>query len=116
MKTYKGKPRADLSKVDWARIDGTTDEEIERQIADDPDTAPIATDEDFARGRWVWPEPKTLVSLRVDTDVLKGFRDSGAGYQTKINEVLRGYAVKQGWIPRSAARATRGRGRPKRTG
>ena len=35
--------------------------------------------------------PKELVSLRIDADVLKWFKASGAGYQTRINAVLRAY-------------------------
>ncbi len=31
--------------MDWAKIDATTDEDIARQIAEDPDTAPELTDE-----------------------------------------------------------------------
>ncbi len=34
-------------------------------------------------------EPKLAVSLRLDADVLRFFRGLGAGYQTRINEVLR---------------------------
>ena len=35
--------------------------------------------------------PKQLVSLRLDRDVLDWFRRQGAGYQTRINAVLRAY-------------------------
>ena len=35
--------------------------------------------------------PKELVSLRIDADVLNWFKASGAGYQTRINAVLRAY-------------------------
>lgn len=35
--------------------------------------------------------PKELVSLRIDADVLKWFKATGAGYQTRINAVLRAY-------------------------
>ena len=35
-------------------------------------------------------EPKLAVSLRLDADVLRFFRGFGAGYQTRINEVLKG--------------------------
>ncbi len=35
--------------------------------------------------------PKELVSLRIDADVLKWFKACGAGYQTRINAVLRAY-------------------------
>ena len=35
--------------------------------------------------------PKELVSLRIDADVLRWFKATGAGYQTRINAVLRAY-------------------------
>ena len=35
--------------------------------------------------------PKELVSLRIDADVLNWFRATGAGYQTRINAILRAY-------------------------
>ena len=35
--------------------------------------------------------PKESVSLRLDADVLAWFRASGAGYQTRINAVLRAF-------------------------
>lgn len=36
-------------------------------------------------------EPKLAVSLRLDADVLRFFRGFGAGYQTRINEVLKAF-------------------------
>ena len=35
--------------------------------------------------------PKELVSLRIDADVLNWFKATGAGYQTRINAILRAY-------------------------
>lgn len=35
--------------------------------------------------------PKTSVSLRIDADVLEWFKARGAGYQTRINAILRAY-------------------------
>ncbi len=35
--------------------------------------------------------PKTSISLRVDQDVLEWFKAQGAGYQTRINTVLRAF-------------------------
>ena len=32
---------------------------------------------------------KTAVSLRIDTDVLMALKEMGAGYQTRINDILR---------------------------
>jgi uncharacterized protein (DUF4415 family) len=42
------------------------------------------------RGLQVVP-PKALVSLRIDADVLEWFKSSGAGYQTRMNAVLRAF-------------------------
>jgi putative transcriptional regulator len=41
----------DLSKVDWAALEATDDAEIERQIADDPDTAPVFTASELVLAR-----------------------------------------------------------------
>ncbi len=35
--------------------------------------------------------PKTLISLRVDADILDWFRQQGPGYQTRINAILRAF-------------------------
>jgi len=35
--------------------------------------------------------PKTSISLRIDSDVLKWFKMQGTGYQTRMNAVLRAY-------------------------
>jgi uncharacterized protein (DUF4415 family) len=84
-----------------AKLDATTDEEIARQIAEDPDTAPELTDEFFdkadlrvgdkliRRGRPPLDTRKKLVSLRLDQDVIERFRAGGPGWQSRINAVLR---------------------------
>jgi uncharacterized protein (DUF4415 family) len=86
-----------------AKLDATTDEEIARQIAEDPDTAPELTDEFFekadfyigdrlirrGRGRPPLDTRKKLVSLRLDEDVLERFRAGGPGWQSRINAALR---------------------------
>jgi putative transcriptional regulator len=47
----------DLSKVDWSRVDATTDGEIARQAVEDVDTAPIFTAEEIlAAGRRISPD------------------------------------------------------------
>lgn len=79
-------------KTDWAYFDATTDEEIARQIAEDPDTAPdLSGDEWAARAVVVEPVRKTLFSLRLDPDVLAWYRGLGRGYQARMNAVLRAY-------------------------
>ncbi len=41
--------------MDWAKVDVTTDEDIARQIAADPDTAPELTDDALERAVIVSP-------------------------------------------------------------
>ncbi len=77
--------------TDWPKVDSTTQEELERQIAEDPDEAGIEWDWDNAQV--VMPEPKEHINLRVDADVLRFFKNQGKGYQTRINAVLRSYMV-----------------------
>ncbi len=47
----------DLSKVDWHRLAATTDREIAKQIAADPDTAPIFSARELNRAKRVVPTP-----------------------------------------------------------
>ena len=41
------------------------------------------------RGRPKLENPKKLVTLRLDSEVLERFRDSGPGWQSRINDILR---------------------------
>ena len=47
----------DLSKVVWRRVAATTDREIAKQIAADPDTAPIFSARELNRAKRVVPPP-----------------------------------------------------------
>ena len=40
--------------------------------------------------------PKTSISLRIDVDVLEWFKSQGAGYQTKMNAVLKAFKEASG--------------------
>lgn len=77
-------------KTDWARLRHQTDEEIAAQAAANPDVAPIAEPGWIARAD-VLPPNKEAINIRLDADILNYFRSSGAGYQTRINNVLRAY-------------------------
>ena len=49
----------DLSKVDWSRVDATTEDEIIVQVAEDDDAAPIFTAEEIlAAGRRISPRTR----------------------------------------------------------
>jgi uncharacterized protein (DUF4415 family) len=77
------------SKTDWARLrSGAGD------VKPTPDH-PEADVRHIVRGlvrKGLKPLPaKASISLRVDQDVLDWFKAQGAGYQTRINTVLRAF-------------------------
>lgn len=77
------------SRSDWARSAAMTNEEIEADIASDPDEAGMVVDWDSVSIEL--PKPKADLHMRIDRDVLEFFRGTGRGYQTRINAVLRSY-------------------------
>jgi uncharacterized protein (DUF4415 family) len=73
-----------------ARLDAINDEEIEAAIADDPDWQEFK-EIDWSKAVLVIPPKKKAISIRVDEDVLDYFKKQGAGYQRRMNAVLRSY-------------------------
>jgi len=53
---------------------------------------PELNDSFFREATLVLPKPKTVVTLRVDADVLQWFKARGKGYQTLMNAVLKEYS------------------------
>ena len=76
-------------RTDWAAVDALTDKEIEEAVRGDPDAAPL--DIDWSEAVLVVPPKKKAISIRVDEDVLDYFKKQGAGYQRRMNAVLRSY-------------------------
>jgi uncharacterized protein (DUF4415 family) len=85
-----------------ARIDAVTDDDIAQRIAVDPDVAPEMTADWFDAaavmlgdkvirkgGRPKLAAPKRLVTLRLDPEVVERFRDTGPGWQSRMNATLR---------------------------
>jgi uncharacterized protein (DUF4415 family) len=77
------------SKTDWARL-------ADPAKPGAPSVEhPEAELKHIVRGivrKGLQPAPsKSLVSLRVDQDVLQWFKSQGTGYQTRINAVLRAF-------------------------
>jgi uncharacterized protein (DUF4415 family) len=67
--------------------------EIRRGIASDPDVHP--TDAEFWKNaKLVLPSRKSVVTMRLDRDLLDWFRRQ-RGYQTRINAILRAYMTAQ---------------------
>ena len=77
------------SRTDWARFDATTQAELEASIAADSDDVHEAPQWDQA-GLGL-PPRKEHINIRIDTDVLEWFRQTGRGYQTRMNNVLRAF-------------------------
>lgn len=77
------------------------DAQIDRGIAADPDalelTAELAAGLQPLRGRGrpALEQPKLSMTMRVDADVLEAIKATGAGWQTRVNQVLR-EAVRKG--------------------
>ena len=78
------------SETDWASLEAMTDEEIDASIANDPDWEEFK-DIDWSKAILVIPPKKKAISIRVDEDVLDYFKKQGAGYQRRMNAVLRSY-------------------------
>jgi len=78
------------SQTDLPRVRRTTDANMVR----DGD-APPWTPEMFARAvarKGLKPfQKKALLSLRVDSDVIDWFKSQGAGYQSRMNALLRAF-------------------------
>ena len=77
------------SKTDWARLHNP------KRAAAPAAEHPEAQVKHIVRGivrKGLQPAPsKSLVSLRLDQDVLAWFKSKGTGYQTRINAVLRAF-------------------------
>jgi len=77
------------SRTDWNAVTSMTEEQLEASIAVDPDDThePV----DWTRTVTGLPAGKRDVHLRIDADVLDWFRQTGCGYQTRINNALRAF-------------------------
>jgi uncharacterized protein (DUF4415 family) len=78
------------SRTDQKKLRRMTDAEIVRD-GDAPEWTPEMFGRAIAR-KGLKPAPKkALLSLRVDADVVEWFRAQGAGYQSRMNALLRAY-------------------------
>ena len=80
------------SRTDLARVRAKTEAELERDIAGDVDFRDVPKDW-IETAEAVMPVPKRLLSLRLDEDIVAWFKRQGAGYQARINAVLRAYVA-----------------------
>jgi uncharacterized protein (DUF4415 family) len=62
-------------------------------VRSDPDAVPL--DFDWSKAMLVSPPKKQAISIRLDEDVLAFFKRDGAGYQRRMNSVLRHFVTEQ---------------------
>lgn len=87
-----------LTLAESGRLKDETNWEDFKALPTPQDDEPLDADEqgfDWANARIVEPQPKELVSIRLDHEVLEYFRAGGKGYQTRINAVLRSFVGAQ---------------------
>ena len=77
-----------VSKTDWKRLSEMEDSDID--TSDIPEL-----DDAFFQNAELRVPLKQSVTLRLDSDVLVWFKSQGAGYQTRINKLLRSYMEAQ---------------------
>jgi len=83
------------SKTDWPRLKGMSEKDILKAANEDPEALPL--DDPFFESARSLPlssllkENKRQITLRLDAEVLDWFRASGAGYQSRMNAVLKAY-------------------------
>ena len=77
-----------VSKTDWQRLSSMDDQAID--TSDIPEL-----DDIFFQMADLKVPSKQPVTLRLDSDVLAWFKSQGAGYQTRINKLLRRYMESQ---------------------
>lgn len=86
--TFSSRDASRKIKSDLHKLRTLTDAEIDASIADDPDWS---DDWNWGEAVLVIPPKKKAISIRVDEDVLDYFKKQGAGYQRRMNAVLRSY-------------------------
>jgi uncharacterized protein (DUF4415 family) len=67
-----------------------SDEEVERRAAGDPD-AGITPPGFWDSATVLMPENKQQITLRLDPEVIRWFKRTGKGYQSRMGAVLRSY-------------------------
>ncbi len=83
------------SLTDLTRIRGKTEDELERDVASDPEWSDVPRDW-YLNAVPVVPPAKTFLSIRLDEDIVGWFKQQGPGYQTRINAVLRSFVQQAG--------------------
>jgi uncharacterized protein (DUF4415 family) len=94
-KTKRSHPKRGAG-TDWGKLRRMSAARIRKGIVADPEAH--ATDAEFWKSaQVVMPTPKEIVTMRLDADLLRWFRQQ-RGYQTRINAILRAYMQAHGSV------------------
>lgn len=99
VETPDGRLKRLKGRTDWSRVDALTDDQLDQAVRSDPDWDELA-DIDWSKIEVAHAARKHPISIRLDEDVLSFFKREGAGYQKRINAVLRSYMTAAEGIPR----------------
>lgn len=85
-----GSFRAAEAWTNWQRANALTEEEIERNAADE--MAELGIDPDWPdHARPVYLRPKAQVTMRIDPKIIGFIKAQGKDYQSRIQAVVRAY-------------------------
>ena len=92
-----GRKPKHVSTVDWDSVASPplTRAQLERMRPAAHAMPDLVASYRRSRGRPKTEHPKTLVSLRLDAEVLRAFKAEGPGWQTRINAVLARWAKRR---------------------
>ncbi|WP_157621514.1 BrnA antitoxin family protein [Salisaeta longa] len=80
-------------RTDWEALAQQTDEDIHQAVANAPD-AFLLDDDWFRNARLVTPSAKKKrITIRLDEDIVRYFKQGGRGYQRRINDVLKAFVL-----------------------
>jgi uncharacterized protein (DUF4415 family) len=86
------------SRTDWEAVKAMSEEQLGASIAADPDD--VHEEPDWSQAVKGLPPRKHDIHIRIDEDVLSWFRQTGRGYQTRMNNVLRAFVESRKHAPR----------------
>ena len=96
-RTVRYDPKKHKDRTDWARVRALTDDDIAAAVAADPDAAPLHSEAWLLRNSvLILPDPKVPTSIRLERGAVDWFKAQGPRYQTRMNAVLKSYAVAHG--------------------
>ena len=85
------RPGRGYTKADWDAVESpeATDEQMAKARPFVEMFPELAESIRRSRGRPALPNPKQVVSIRLDPDVVSKFKATGKGWQSRINDALK---------------------------